>query len=137
MGFLHPLNIRCPLSTPRIRTRGLSLELSLHPGDPFGVSGSTEFRLEEKNMSNSVLVQLYFKGCSSPICLLLLPLQRSQIWMLGFKAMFSRKESVEYVYSILPIAGTASLLLRIVLLWGQISRWEICKVRGQGRMDSK
>lgn len=51
--------------------------------------------------------------------------------------MFSRKERVEYVYSILPIVGAASLPLRIVLLWGQISRWEVRKVRGQGRMDSK
>lgn len=50
-------------------------------------------------MSNSLLVQLYFKGCPSPICLLLLPLQSSRMWLLGFKAMFSRKERVEYVYS--------------------------------------
>lgn len=56
-------------------------------------------------MSNSLLVQLSFKGCSSPICLLLFPLQRPQMWLLGFKAMFSRKERVEYVCSILPVAG--------------------------------
>lgn len=50
-------------------------------------------------MSNSLLVQLYFKGCPSPICLLLPPLQSSRRRLVGLKAVFSGKERVEYVYS--------------------------------------